>query len=36
MVRCDYFKDNVTSFIDRVEKIKYDADNYVLHLSVNQ
>lgn len=36
MVRWDYFKDNVTSCIDRVEKNKDDADNYVLHLSVNQ
>lgn len=36
MVRWEYFKNNVTSCIDRVEKIKDDADNYVLHLSVNQ
>lgn len=36
MVTWKYFKDNVTSCIDRVEKIKDDADNYNLHLSVNQ
>lgn len=36
MVRWDYFKNHVTSCIDRVEKIKDDADNYELHLSVNQ
>ena len=36
MVRWEYFKNNVTSCIERVEKIKDDADNYKLHLSVNQ
>lgn len=36
MVRWEYFKNNVTSCIDRVEKIKDDADNYKLHLFVNQ
>ena len=35
-VTWDYFKNNVSNCIDRVEKIKDDVDNYELHLSVNQ
>lgn len=35
-VTWDYFKNNVSKCIDRVEKIKDDVDNYELHLSVNQ
>ena len=36
MVRWDYFKEHVTSCIERVERIKDNADSYDLHLSVNQ
>lgn len=39
MVRWDYFKNNVSSLIERVERIKDDYernDSYNLHLSVNK
>lgn len=36
MVRWDYFKDNIDACIERAERIKDNAENYDLHVNVNQ